>query len=50
MGVTLEGIVPTGMVVGGKEKPGDKGLKTDGQRGRRRNKCKHVFEEHERKE
>lgn len=30
MGVTLEGIVPTGMVVGGKEKPGDKGLKTDG--------------------
>ena len=30
MDVTLEGIVPAGMVVGGKEKPDDKGLKTDG--------------------
>lgn len=29
--------------VGGKEKPDDKGLKTDGQGGRRRNKCKHIF-------
>ena len=36
MDVTLEGIVPAGMVVGGKEKPDDKGLKTDGQGGRRR--------------
>lgn len=50
MEVTLEGIVPTGMVVGGKEKPDDKGLKTDGQGGRRRNQCKHIFKEHECKE
>ena len=50
MDVTFEGIVPAGMVVGGKEKPDDKGLKTDGQGGRRRNKCKHIFKEHECKE
>ena len=45
MDVTLERVVLKGMVVGRKEKPDNKGLKIDGHRGRRRNKCRHVFKE-----